>query len=82
MPIFNLQQQIVCIIVRHVHLTTNIDYLSAKSNNYIEYLLPSKMPKYGENMRYAHFAKICENCGKVPNMRQNAYSRFSDMPTG
>ena len=24
--IFNLQQQIVCIIVRHVHLTTNIDY--------------------------------------------------------
>ena len=23
---FNLQQQIVCIIVRHVHLTTNIDY--------------------------------------------------------
>ena len=21
-------------------------------------------------MRYAHFAKICEKCGKVPNMRQ------------
>jgi len=24
-----------------------------------------------ENMRYAHFAKICEKCGKVPNMRQS-----------
>ena len=22
-------------------------------------------------MRYAHFAKICEKCGKVPNMRQS-----------
>ena len=27
---FNLQQQIVCIIVRHVHLTTNIDYLQIR----------------------------------------------------
>jgi len=24
-----------------------------------------------KNMRYAHFAKICEKCGKVPNMRQS-----------
>ena len=24
-----------------------------------------------ENMRYAHFAKICEKCGKVPNMPQS-----------
>ena len=24
-----------------------------------------------ENMRYAHFAKICEKCGKVPNMLQS-----------
>ena len=22
-------------------------------------------------MRYAHFAKICEKCGKVPNMRKS-----------
>jgi len=22
-------------------------------------------------MRYVHFAKICEKCGKVPNMRQS-----------
>jgi len=27
------------------------------------------MPKYAEkNMRYAHFAKICGKCSKVPNM--------------
>jgi len=24
-----------------------------------------------KNMRYAHFAKICKKCGKVPNMRQS-----------
>jgi len=24
-----------------------------------------------KNMRYAHFAKICEKCGKVPNMWQS-----------
>ena len=24
-----------------------------------------------KNMRYAHFAKICEKCSKVPNMRQS-----------
>ena len=28
-----------------------------------------KMSKYAE--KYAHFAKICEKCGKVPNMRQS-----------
>ena len=76
---FNWQQQIVCIIVRDVHSTTNIDYPQIRKldksgnwkNNYKEYLMPPKMPKYAENMRYAHFAKICEKCGKVPNMRQS-----------
>ena len=76
---FSLQQQIVCIIVCHVHLTTNIDYPQIRKldksgnwkNNYKEYLMPLKMPKYAKNMWYAHFAKICEKCGKVPNMRQS-----------
>jgi len=31
-------------------------------------------------MRYVHFAKICEKCGKVPNMRQSHIRVFSDMP--
>ena len=76
---FNLQQQIVCIIVRHVRLTTNIDYPQIRKfeqsanwkNNYKEYLMPPKMPKYAQNMQYAHFAKICEKCGKVPNVRKS-----------
>ena len=76
---FNLQQQIVCIIVRHVHLTTNIDYPQIRKldksgnwkNSYKEYLMPPKMTKYAKNMRYAHFTKICEKCGKVPNIRQS-----------
>ena len=33
---FNLQQQIVCIIIRHVRLTTNIDYPQIRKNNYKE----------------------------------------------
>ena len=62
----NLQQQIVCIIVSHVHidLTTNIDYPQIRKldksgnwkNNYKEYLMPPKMPKYAE--KYA----ICAHC--------------------
>jgi len=39
------------------------------SNNYKEYLLPPKMSNMRKNMRYAHFAKICEKGGKVTNMR-------------
>ena len=53
---FNLQQQIVCIIVRHAHLTTNIDYPQIRQNNYKEYLMPPKTPKYTE--KYA----ICALC--------------------
>ena len=29
-----------------------------------------------KNMRYTHFAKICEKCGKVPSMRQSHISVF------
>ena len=57
---FNLQQQMVCIIVCHVHLTTTIDYpqiwkldkCGSWKNNYNEYLMLPKMPKYAE--------KICD----------------------
>jgi len=38
-----------------------------------------------KNMRYAHFAKICEKCGKVPNMWQSHIRVFltclAEMPT-
>ena len=76
---FNLQQQIVCIIVCHVDLTRNTYYPQIRKldksgnwkNNYKEYLMPPKIPKYAKHMQYAHFAKICEKCGKVPNMRQS-----------
>ena len=33
-------------------------------------------------MRYAHFAKICEKCGKVPNMRQSHIRVFLTWLTG
>ena len=29
------------------------------------------MPIYAENMRYEHFAEICEKCGNMRNMRQS-----------
>jgi len=29
-----------------------------------------------KNMRYAHFAKICEKCGKVPNIRNRIFAFF------
>ena len=45
-------------------------------NNYKEYQYQPKNINAvenanlcGKNMRYAHFAKICEKCGNVPNMR-------------
>ena len=74
---FKLQQQIVCIIVRHVHLTTNIDYPQIQKldksgnwkNNYKEYLMPPKMPKYAEKicdmcalLKYAENAAKCQTC--------------------
>ena len=41
------------------------------------------MSKYAEkNMQYAHFAKICEKCGKVPNMRQSHIRVFLTCLTG
>ena len=75
---FNLQQQIVCIVVRHVHLTTNIDYPQIRKldksgnwkNNYKEYLMPPKMPKYAVKicdmctlLKYAENAAKCQICG-------------------
>jgi len=44
-------------------------YQITTKNN--EYLLPWKRQNMRKNMRYAHLAKICEKCGKVPNMRQS-----------
>ena len=80
---FNLQQQIVCIIVRHVHLATYIDYPQIPKldksgnwkNNYKEYLMPPKMPKYAEkiyNMRT--LLKYVKNAYAAI-----AYLRFSDI---
>ena len=35
-----------------------------------------------KNMRKAHFAKICEKCGKMPNMRQSHIRVFLTCLTG
>jgi len=40
--------------------------------------LPSKMRIYAENMRYAHFAEICEKCGNKWSMWQS-HSHKTDM---
>ena len=42
-------------------------------------MLP-KMPKYAKNMRYAHFAKICEKYGKVSNTQQSHIRVFLTCP--
>ena len=80
--LFNLQQQIVCIIDRHVHLTTNIDYIllvyQITTNNIY---CRRKCQNMRKNMRHAHFAKICEKCGKVPNMRQSHICVFLTCPS-
>ena len=75
---FKLQQQIVCIIVCHVHLTTNIDYPEIQKldksgnwkNNYKEYLITLKMPKYAKKicdmrtlLKYAKNAAKCQIYG-------------------
>jgi len=64
----------IIVRIRHVYFTTNIDstakIITKNINTSQRILMPSKMPIYAEkNMRYAHFAKICEKCGNMPNMR-------------
>jgi len=56
----------------HVHSSLNNEYwLSATIQKiyYNEYLTAKNAKICVKNMRYAHFAKKCGKCSKVPNMR-------------
>jgi len=71
-------------IVCHFPITTSID--SSRNTKNIK-IAVENANLYGKNMRYAHFAAMCEKCGNIQKMRQYAkyltiaYLHKADMPT-